>query len=166
VGNNLRTGTEMRRIRSSQLIKSLPGNGRFFPNRDVTWLQPSCTTTCNRFLHSRGGYVGSIIRRYRILGRITHLSDTLPTLTEDNRASAGITFEDTDLPVESLSRRPRRWGVHRPRSRQRSLIPVWYPGLGPEIESVARISWFFRSRTAGVSIREHALDHGHENACN
>lgn len=69
---------------------------------------------------------GPIIRRYRILGRITHLSDTLPTLTEDNRPPAGITSEGTDLPVEFLA--VRRWGVHRPRSLTRSLIPVRYLG--------------------------------------
>lgn len=86
--------------------------------RDVTRLQQSLrATACNRFLHLRGGYVGSIIRRYRILGRITHLSDTLPTLTEDNRPP----YEGTDLPVELLAE-SRRWGVHRPRSSRRDRL--------------------------------------------
>lgn len=111
---------------------NLPGNGRFFPNRYVTWLQRSCTTACNRFLHSRGGYVGPIIRRYRILGRITHLSDTLPTLTEDNRAPAGITFEDTDLPVESLS--PSVGG-----SSSSIASAIAYPGMVPRVRPRDRV---------------------------
>ncbi|TGZ52888.1 hypothetical protein DBV15_11558, partial [Temnothorax longispinosus] len=38
-----------------------------------------------------------------LASRITHLSDTLPTLTEDNRPPAGITSEGMNLPVESLA---------------------------------------------------------------
>jgi len=63
VGNNVQRDN----AQESFLPIKFFGNGRFFPDRDVTWLQRSCATACNRFLHSRGGYVGSIIRRYRIL---------------------------------------------------------------------------------------------------
>lgn len=82
-------GGEERRVRDSSRGRSVEA-----PRRKGRILsRPRCNSTatisrataCNRFLHSRGGYVGPIIRRYRILGGITHLSDTLPTLTEDNR---------------------------------------------------------------------------------